>query len=53
MEKNGNLNSKITLQHHESIDDVLVIPENEYCQSEHMTIFVSIIYAYKGLLLVC
>ncbi|XP_037951958.1 gamma-aminobutyric acid type B receptor subunit 2-like [Teleopsis dalmanni] len=39
-------------RHHESIDDVLVIPENEYCQSEHMTIFVSIIYAYKGLLLV-
>ncbi|XP_017141898.1 gamma-aminobutyric acid type B receptor subunit 2 isoform X1 [Drosophila miranda] len=38
--------------HHENIDDVLVIPENEYCQSEHMTIFVSIIYAYKGLLLV-
>lgn len=34
------------------MDDVLVIPENEYCQSEHMTIFVSIIYAYKGLLLV-
>ncbi|XP_062125166.1 gamma-aminobutyric acid type B receptor subunit 2 isoform X4 [Drosophila sulfurigaster albostrigata] len=39
-------------KHHENIDDVLVIPENEYCQSEHMTIFVSIIYAYKGLLLV-
>ncbi|KAM7363585.1 gamma-aminobutyric acid type B receptor subunit 2 isoform 1-T1 [Cochliomyia hominivorax] len=39
-------------RHHEHIDDVLVIPENEYCQSEHMTIFVSIIYAYKGLLLV-
>ncbi|XP_070137722.1 gamma-aminobutyric acid type B receptor subunit 2 isoform X1 [Drosophila bipectinata] len=39
-------------RHHENIDDVLVIPENEYCQSEHMTIFVSIIYAYKGLLLV-
>ncbi|XP_053947316.1 gamma-aminobutyric acid type B receptor subunit 2 isoform X1 [Anastrepha ludens] len=39
-------------RHHESMDDVLVIPENEYCQSEHMTIFVSIIYAYKGLLLV-
>ncbi|EDW43090.1 GM23697 [Drosophila sechellia] len=38
--------------HHENIDDVLVVPENEYCQSEHMTIFVSIIYAYKGLLLV-
>ncbi|XP_004534372.1 gamma-aminobutyric acid type B receptor subunit 2 isoform X2 [Ceratitis capitata] len=39
-------------RHHESMDDILVIPENEYCQSEHMTIFVSIIYAYKGLLLV-
>ncbi|XP_073818522.1 gamma-aminobutyric acid type B receptor subunit 2 isoform X2 [Musca autumnalis] len=39
-------------RHHEHMDDVLVIPENEYCQSEHMTIFVSIIYAYKGLLLV-
>lgn len=44
--------SNFYLQHHENIDDVLVIPENEYCQSEHMTIFVSIIYAYKGLLLV-
>ncbi|XP_036322849.1 gamma-aminobutyric acid type B receptor subunit 2 isoform X3 [Rhagoletis pomonella] len=39
-------------RHHEAMDDVLVIPENEYCQSQHMTIFVIIIYAYKGLLLV-
>ncbi|XP_055905099.1 gamma-aminobutyric acid type B receptor subunit 2 isoform X1 [Eupeodes corollae] len=39
-------------RHHEILEDVLVIPENEYCQSEHITIFVGIIYAYKGLLLV-
>ena len=33
-------------------DDILIIPENEYCQSEKMTIFVGSIYAYKGLLMV-
>lgn len=40
------------LQHHEYLEDVWVIVENEYCQSEHITVFVGIIYAYKGLLLV-
>ncbi|KAK6634896.1 hypothetical protein RUM44_000143 [Polyplax serrata] len=33
-------------------DDILIIPENEYCQSEKMTIFVGSIYAYKGLLMI-
>jgi hypothetical protein len=41
------------LQPHPSSDDILIIPENEYCQSERMTIFVGSIYAYKGLLMVC
>ena len=37
---------------HPSEDNVQIQPENEYCQSNHMTIFVSSIYAYKGLLMV-
>ncbi|XP_066995150.2 gamma-aminobutyric acid type B receptor subunit 2 [Anabrus simplex] len=37
---------------HPSSDDILIIPENEYCQSERMTIFVGSIYAYKGLLMI-
>ena len=41
------------LQPHPSSDDILIIPENEYCQSGRMTIFVGSIYAYKGLLMVC
>ncbi|XP_023348686.1 gamma-aminobutyric acid type B receptor subunit 2 [Eurytemora carolleeae] len=32
--------------------DVLIIPLNEYCKSNYMHIFVGIIYAYKGLLMV-
>lgn len=41
------------LQPHPSSEDILIVPENEYCQSERMTIFVGSIYAYKGLLMVC
>ncbi|XP_069694331.1 gamma-aminobutyric acid type B receptor subunit 2 isoform X2 [Periplaneta americana] len=37
---------------HPSSDDILIVPENEYCQSERMTIFVGSIYAYKGLLMI-
>ncbi|XP_063230509.1 gamma-aminobutyric acid type B receptor subunit 2 [Bacillus rossius redtenbacheri] len=35
-----------------SSEDVLIVPVNEYCQSGRMTVFVSSIYAYKGLLMV-
>ncbi|KAG8222160.1 hypothetical protein J437_LFUL000741, partial [Ladona fulva] len=37
---------------HPSSEDILIIPENEYCQSGNMTVFVGSIYAYKGLLLI-
>ncbi|KAM3956902.1 gamma-aminobutyric acid type B receptor subunit 2 [Aphomia sociella] len=37
---------------HPSSEDIVIVQENEYCQSERMTIFIGIIYAYKGLLLV-
>lgn len=37
---------------HPNNDDIIIIPENEYCASERMTIFVGSIYAYKGLLMV-
>ncbi|KAL1130635.1 hypothetical protein AAG570_011877, partial [Ranatra chinensis] len=33
-------------------EDVIIYPENEYCKSHHMNIFVGIIYAYKGLLMI-
>ena len=33
-------------------EDILVIPEMEYCQSKRMTIFLGSIYVYKGLLMV-
>ncbi|CAH0549470.1 unnamed protein product [Brassicogethes aeneus] len=33
-------------------EDIVIIPENEYCASERMTIFVGTIYAYKGLLMI-
>ncbi|CAB4069502.1 GABBR [Lepeophtheirus salmonis] len=33
-------------------DDMVIIPRNEYCRSNNMTIFVCSIYAYKGLLMV-
>ncbi|KPI95245.1 Gamma-aminobutyric acid type B receptor subunit 2 [Papilio xuthus] len=37
---------------HPTSEDIVIVQENEYCQSEKMTIFVGIIYVYKGLLLV-
>ncbi|XP_044763812.1 gamma-aminobutyric acid type B receptor subunit 2 isoform X1 [Coccinella septempunctata] len=37
---------------HPSSEDIIIIPENEYCASERMTIFVGSIYAYKGLLMI-
>lgn len=43
---------KNLLQHHPSLEDVLIVQENEYCQSKSITIFIGIIYAYKGVLLV-
>lgn len=39
-------------QAHPSLEDVLIVQENEYCQSEQMSIFLGIIYAYKGMLLI-
>ncbi|XP_034937802.1 gamma-aminobutyric acid type B receptor subunit 2-like, partial [Chelonus insularis] len=35
-----------------SNEDVLMIPENEYCQSNNMTVYLVIIYAYKGSLMI-
>ncbi|XP_069181046.1 uncharacterized protein [Procambarus clarkii] len=32
--------------------DILVIPENEYCKSQKISVFIGCIYAYKGLLMV-
>ena len=32
--------------------EFIVKPQNENCKSDKMTIFVGVIYAYKGLLLV-
>ncbi|XP_022907049.1 gamma-aminobutyric acid type B receptor subunit 2 [Onthophagus taurus] len=37
---------------HPSSEDIVIIPENEYCASEKMTIFIGSIYAYKGLLMI-
>ncbi|XP_068624741.1 gamma-aminobutyric acid type B receptor subunit 2 [Battus philenor] len=37
---------------HPTSEDIVIVQENEYCQSEKMTIFIGIIYVYKGLLLV-
>ncbi|XP_057339588.1 gamma-aminobutyric acid type B receptor subunit 2 isoform X4 [Microplitis mediator] len=37
---------------HPSSDDIVMIPENEYCQSNRMTIYLGCIYAYKGLLMI-
>ncbi|XP_021203983.1 gamma-aminobutyric acid type B receptor subunit 2 isoform X1 [Bombyx mori] len=37
---------------HPSSEDIVIVQENEYCQSERMPIFIGVIYAYKGLLLV-
>lgn len=35
-----------------SMEDIITVQENEYCQSERITIFISVIYAYKSILLV-
>jgi len=40
------------IQMHPTDVNVEIRPQNEYCQSNHMTIFVGSIYAYKGLLMV-
>ncbi|XP_039287226.1 gamma-aminobutyric acid type B receptor subunit 2-like isoform X2 [Nilaparvata lugens] len=37
---------------HPHSEDIIIIPKNEYCQSNRMTIFVGSIYAYKGLLMI-
>ncbi|XP_043240223.1 gamma-aminobutyric acid type B receptor subunit 2-like isoform X2 [Amphibalanus amphitrite] len=37
---------------HPQNDDAIIIPENEYCKSHKMTVFVGCIYAYKGLLMI-
>ncbi|XP_048486875.1 gamma-aminobutyric acid type B receptor subunit 2 isoform X1 [Plutella xylostella] len=37
---------------HPSSEDIVIVQENEYCQSERMSIFIGVIYAYKGLLLI-
>ncbi|XP_076255856.1 gamma-aminobutyric acid type B receptor subunit 2 isoform X1 [Rhynchophorus ferrugineus] len=37
---------------HPSNEDEIIIPENEYCTSENMSIFISSIYIFKGLLMV-
>ncbi|XP_032683094.1 gamma-aminobutyric acid type B receptor subunit 2 isoform X2 [Odontomachus brunneus] len=38
--------------HHPSSDDIIIVPENEYCQSNQMNIYLGCIYAYKGLLMI-
>lgn len=42
----------VFFQPHPSSEDIVIVQENEYCQSEKMPIFIGVIYAYKGLLLV-
>ncbi|XP_024936247.1 gamma-aminobutyric acid type B receptor subunit 2 isoform X2 [Cephus cinctus] len=37
---------------HPSSEDIIIIPENEYCQSNRMTVYLGSIYAYKGLLMI-
>ncbi|CAA9994358.1 unnamed protein product [Nesidiocoris tenuis] len=37
---------------HPHSEDIIIYPENEYCRSHYMNIFVGIIYAYKGLLMI-
>ena len=32
--------------------DFIIIPQNEMCKSHRMNVFIGVIYAYKGLLLV-
>ncbi|EZA52652.1 Gamma-aminobutyric acid type B receptor subunit [Ooceraea biroi] len=38
--------------HHPSSEDIIIIPENEYCQSNKMNIYLLCIYTYKGLLMI-
>jgi hypothetical protein len=33
-------------------EDIVIVPEMEFCQSKRMTIFLGAIYVYKGLLMV-
>lgn len=47
LEQNG-----IYLQPSAQNEDILVVPEMEFCQSKRMTIFLGSIYVYKGLLMV-
>lgn len=42
----------VYFQPHPTSEDIVIVQENEYCQSEKMPIFIGAIYAYKGLLLV-
>ncbi|XP_011501119.1 PREDICTED: gamma-aminobutyric acid type B receptor subunit 2-like [Ceratosolen solmsi marchali] len=37
---------------HPSSEDIIIMPENEYCQSNRMTVYLGSIYAYKGLLMI-
>ncbi|XP_050425730.1 gamma-aminobutyric acid type B receptor subunit 2 [Adelges cooleyi] len=37
---------------HPHNDDIVIVPCNEYCQSDHMTVFLAGIYIYKGSLMV-
>ncbi|XP_043794606.1 gamma-aminobutyric acid type B receptor subunit 2 isoform X2 [Apis laboriosa] len=43
---------KLNKKPHPSSEDIIIIPENEYCQSNRMTIYLGCIYAYKGLLMI-
>uniref|UniRef100_A0A8D8VC27 Gamma-aminobutyric acid type B receptor subunit 2 n=1 Tax=Cacopsylla melanoneura TaxID=428564 RepID=A0A8D8VC27_9HEMI len=42
---------KMMPYHHPMSEDIQIVPEIEYCQSERMGVFLSTIYAYKGLLM--
>ncbi|XP_058796020.1 gamma-aminobutyric acid type B receptor subunit 2 isoform X2 [Phymastichus coffea] len=37
---------------HPSSEDIIILPQNEYCQSNRMTVYLGSIYAYKGLLMI-
>ncbi|XP_014235920.1 uncharacterized protein LOC106658448 isoform X2 [Trichogramma pretiosum] len=37
---------------HPSSEDIIILPENEYCQSNRMSVYLGSIYAYKGLLMI-
>ena len=39
-------------QPHPFSEDIIIIPENEYCKSNRMTVYLGSIYAYKGVLMV-